>query len=144
MQPWSDIRGNNATINYDVQANFFDAYYKVFKDASWWLGYSIFTIDDSHSWYNPYGYPAENVIRGQFEDMSPDNYDGDFNAAIMSGDFQIVKGGNANQPSSNAGILSVTSFNSYTKQVFVDTNASAWVRLYNGKTGVWSSWKSLV
>ena len=65
QQPWDDVTGKD-NLDYSVPANLFDAYYKVFGGQSWWLGYSIFTIDDSHSWYNPYGHPAADVIRNQF------------------------------------------------------------------------------
>ncbi|QLL69604.1 hypothetical protein [Lactobacillus sp. 3B(2020)] len=64
-QPWDDVTGKD-NLDYSVPANLFDAYYKVFGGQPWWLGYSIFTIDDSHSWYNPYGHPAADVIRKQF------------------------------------------------------------------------------
>ena len=64
-KPYQTDMDSTATYNESVQANWFDAWYTVFEQFSWWLGYSIFTIADSTSPYNPYGKQAASIIRMQ-------------------------------------------------------------------------------
>lgn len=64
-KPYATQMDTTATYNEAVQANWFDAWYTVFSQFDWWLGYSIFTIADSTSPYNPYGKQASSVIRMQ-------------------------------------------------------------------------------
>lgn len=65
LKPYATQMDTTATYNEAVQANWFDAWYTVFSQFDWWLGYSIFTIADSTSPYNPYGKQASSVIRMQ-------------------------------------------------------------------------------
>ena len=63
--PWDNGPAQHAPSNDQVVANWFDAFYKVFSKYDWWKGYSIFTIDDNGSWYNPYNHPAATTIKKQ-------------------------------------------------------------------------------
>lgn len=78
------------TYNEQVQVNFFQAYYEVFKDYSWWLGFSIYAIADSQSLFNPAGKQAESVIKAMSFDVKSLVGTGqlsilDLNDAIISG-----------------------------------------------------------
>lgn len=64
-QPWSDHNASHTPSNDQIVANWFDAFYKVFSKYDWWKGYSIFTIDDPNSMYNPYGHSAGTTIKNQ-------------------------------------------------------------------------------
>lgn len=64
-QPWSDHNASHTSQNDQIVANWFDAFYKVFSKYDWWKGYSIFTIDDPNSMYNPYGHSAGTTIKNQ-------------------------------------------------------------------------------
>lgn len=64
-QPWSDHNASHTPGNDQIVANWFDAFYQVFSKYDWWKGYSIFTIDDPNSMYNPYGHPAATTIKNQ-------------------------------------------------------------------------------
>lgn len=63
--PWDNGPAQHTPSNDQVVANWFDAFYKVFAKYDWWKGYSIFTIDDNGSWYNPYNHPAATTIKNQ-------------------------------------------------------------------------------
>ena len=63
--PWDNTPAEHTRANDQVVANWFDAFYKVFSKYDWWKGYSIFTIDDAGSWYNPYGHSAATTIKNQ-------------------------------------------------------------------------------
>ena len=63
--PWDNTPAAHTRSNDQVVANWFDAFYQVFSKYDWWKGYSIFTIDDTGSWYNPYGHPAADTIKNQ-------------------------------------------------------------------------------
>ena len=63
--PWDNTPAAHTRSNDQVVANWFDAFYQVFSKYDWWKGYSIFTIDDNGSWYNPYGHPAATTIKNQ-------------------------------------------------------------------------------
>lgn len=63
--PWDNGPARHTPSNDQVVANWFDAFYKVFAKYDWWKGYSIFTIDDNGSWYNPYNHPAATTIKNQ-------------------------------------------------------------------------------
>lgn len=63
--PWDNGPARHTPSNDQVVANWFDAFYKVFSKYDWWKGYSIFTIDDNGSWYNPYNHPAATTIKNQ-------------------------------------------------------------------------------
>lgn len=63
--PWDNTPAAHTRSNDQVVANWFDAFYQVFSKYDWWKGYSIFTIDDAGSWYNPYGHPAAETIKNQ-------------------------------------------------------------------------------
>lgn len=64
-QPWSTQNAAHTSQGDQVVANWFDAFYQVFSKYDWWKGYSIFTIDDAGSWYNPYQHPAATTIKNQ-------------------------------------------------------------------------------
>lgn len=64
-KPYVTQMDTTATYNESVQANWFDAWYTIFSQYDWWLGYSIFTIADSSSPYDPYGKQAASIIRMQ-------------------------------------------------------------------------------
>lgn len=64
-KPYATQMDTTATYNESVQANWFDAWYTIFSQYDWWLGYSIFTIADSSSPYDPYGKQAASIIRMQ-------------------------------------------------------------------------------
>lgn len=64
-QPWSDHNASHTPSNDQIVANWFDAFYQVFSKYDWWKGYSIFTIDDPNSMYNPYGHSAGTTIKNQ-------------------------------------------------------------------------------
>lgn len=64
-KPYVTQMDSTASYNEAVQANWFDAWYTCFEQYDWWLGYSIFTIADSSSPYDPYGKSAAAIIRMQ-------------------------------------------------------------------------------
>lgn len=64
-QPYQAQMDSMGKYNEAVQSNWFDAWYTVFSQFDWWLGYSIFTIGDKSSPYNPYGREAATLIRMQ-------------------------------------------------------------------------------
>lgn len=140
-QPWSDIKSDQTVVDYQVQANWFDAWYQVFSKYDWWLGYSIFTIDDSHSLYNPYGHPAADVIKKQFMvKQSVNGWSGDFNSLIATVNHEVMSTGNQNQPVAKEGLLVVKRYNVFATQIYYTVDGDVWYRLYNSATGVWTAW----
>ena len=63
-KPYNSQMDTSATYSEITQSNWFDAWYKVFSQYDWWLGYSIFEIG-SNSSYNPYGKLANSTIQLQ-------------------------------------------------------------------------------
>ena len=140
-QPWSDVKNDKTVVDYQVQANWFDAWYQVFSKYDWWLGYSIFTIDDSNSQYNPYGHPAADVINKQFMvKQSVNGWSGDFNSLITTVNHEVMTTNNQNQPVAKEGLLVVKRYNVFTTQIYYTVDGDVWYRLYNSATGVWTAW----
>ena len=143
-QPWSDVKNDQTVVDYQVQANWFDAWYQVFSKYDWWLGYSIFTIDDSHSLYNPYGHPAADVIKKQFMvKQSVNGWSGDFDSLIATVNHEVMTTNNQNQPVAKEGLLVVKRYNNFATQTYYDVDDDVWYRLYNSATGVWTVWALL-
>lgn len=63
-KPYDNQMDKTSKYSEVVQSNWFDAWYTVFSQYDWWLGYSIFEIG-SNSSYNPYGKMASSTIRMQ-------------------------------------------------------------------------------
>ncbi|WP_290033902.1 glycoside hydrolase family 113 [Ligilactobacillus cholophilus] len=63
-KPYDNQMDKTSKYSEVVQSNWFDAWYTVFSQFDWWLGYSIFEIG-SNSSYNPYGKMASSTIRMQ-------------------------------------------------------------------------------
>lgn len=63
-KPYDNQMDKTSKYSEVVQSNWFDAWYTVFSQYDWWLGYSIFEIG-SNSSYNPYGKMASSTIRIQ-------------------------------------------------------------------------------
>lgn len=66
-KPYDNQMDKTSKYSEVVQSNWFDAWYTVFSQYDWWLGYSIFEIG-SNSSYNPYGKMASSTIRMQVFD----------------------------------------------------------------------------
>ena len=62
--PYQVQMDSNGVYSEITQSNWFDAWYTVFNQFDWWLGYSIFEIG-STSPYNPYGKLAQSTIAMQ-------------------------------------------------------------------------------
>lgn len=140
-QPWSDVKSGQTVVDYQVQVNWFDAWYQVFRKYDWWLGYSVFTIDDSNSQYNPYGHPAADVIKKQFMvKQSVNGWSGDFNSLIATVNHEVMSTGNQNQPVAKEGLLVVKRYNVFATQIYYTVDGDVWYRLYNSATGVWTAW----
>lgn len=140
-QPWSDVKSGQTVVDYQVQVNWFDAWYQVFSKYDWWLGYSVFTIDDSNSQYNPYGHPAADVIKKQFMvKQSVNGWSGDFNSLIATVNHEVMSTGNQNQPVAKEGLLVVKRYNVFATQIYYTVDGDVWYRLYNSATGVWTAW----
>lgn len=140
-QPWSDVKSSQTVVDYQVQVNWFDAWYQVFSKYDWWLGYSVFTIDDSNSQYNPYGHPAADVIKKQFMvKQSVNGWSGDFNSLIATVNHEVMSTGNQNQPVAKEGLLVVKRYNVFATQIYYTVDGDVWYRLYNSATGVWTAW----
>lgn len=140
-QPWSDVKSGQTVVDYQVQVNWFDAWYQVFSKYDWWLGYSVFTIDDSNSQYNPYGHPAADVIKKQFMvNQSVNGWSGDFNSLIATVNHEVMSTGNQNQPVAKEGLLVVKRYNVFATQIYYTVDGDVWYRLYNSATGVWTAW----
>ena len=140
-QPWSDVKNDQTVVDYQVQANWFDAWYQAFSKYDWWLGYSIFTIDDSNSLYNPYGHPAADVIKKQFMvKQSVNGWSGDFNSLIATVNHEVMSTGNQNQPVPKQGLLVVKRYNNFATQTYYDVDGDVWYRLYNSSKSSWTTW----
>lgn len=63
-KPYDSQMDQTASYSEVTQSNWFDAWYTVFSQYDWWLGYSIFEIGSNLS-YNPYGKMASSTIRMQ-------------------------------------------------------------------------------
>ncbi|RKD21486.1 hypothetical protein BEP19_14795 [Ammoniphilus oxalaticus] len=63
-KPWS-YHFDEDGYNENVQSNWFDAWFEVFKDFDWFLGYSIYNIADRHSTFDVIGRRAASHIRDQ-------------------------------------------------------------------------------
>uniref|UniRef100_UPI00406C3942 glycoside hydrolase family 113 n=1 Tax=Bacillus sp. FSL R5-0443 TaxID=2975302 RepID=UPI00406C3942 len=57
--------GDLGEYNESIQANWFEAWIRVFQAQDWWQGYSVYAISDEKSVYNVIGKKAESIIRGQ-------------------------------------------------------------------------------
>ncbi|KYC94814.1 DUF7359 domain-containing protein [Bacillus amyloliquefaciens] len=57
--------GDLGEYNESIQANWFEAWVRVFQAQDWWQGYSVYVISDEKSVYNVIGKKAESIIRGQ-------------------------------------------------------------------------------
>ncbi|MED1018622.1 glycoside hydrolase family 113 [Bacillus atrophaeus] len=57
--------GELGEYNESIQANWFEAWIRVFQAQDWWQGYSVYAISDEKSVYNIIGKEAESIIRGQ-------------------------------------------------------------------------------
>ncbi len=57
--------GDLGEYNESIQANWFEAWVRVFQAQDWWQGYSVYAISDEKSVYNVIDKKAESIIRGQ-------------------------------------------------------------------------------
>ncbi|MCY8988113.1 glycoside hydrolase family 113 [Bacillus atrophaeus] len=57
--------GDLGEYNELIQANWFEAWIRVFQAQDWWQGYSVYAISDEKSVYNVIDKKAESIIRGQ-------------------------------------------------------------------------------
>lgn len=140
--PWDDKASDykDATLDYQVQANWYDAWYTVFKDYDWWLGYSVFTIDDSNSLYNPYGHPAADVIKNQFYITKTISVaTEDFDHAKQTIAYQVTATNVAHQPVAKPGLLIAKQYGAYVLQEYVTETADVYFRVYT-PSKVWTAW----
>ena len=97
-KPYDNQMDKTSKYSEAVQSNWFDAWYTVFSQFDWWLGYSIFEIG-SNSSYNPYGKMAASTIRMQVfggESKPTSTISQEIPPVPVKGDIWFVSDGNGN------------------------------------------------
>ena len=97
-KPYDNQMDKTSKYSEVVQSNWFDAWYTVFSQFDWWLGYSIFEIG-SNSSYNPYGKMASSTIRMQVfggESKPTTHIDSEVPLVPTKGDVWFVSDDNNN------------------------------------------------